>query len=65
MFDKINALIIDVQTRKDEILAPRQEGQALVEYGLLVGLIAVGCVAAVTTLGGTIKGYFTSINGAL
>lgn len=41
------------------------EGAALVEYGLLVGLIAVACVAAVVTLGGTIAGYFTSINSAL
>jgi pilus assembly protein Flp/PilA len=41
------------------------EGAALVEYGLLVGLIAVVSVGAVTTLGGTIAGYFTNINGAL
>lgn len=42
-----------------------EEGAALVEYGMLVGLIAVVCVVAVTTLGGTIAGYFTSINNAL
>jgi len=38
------------------------EGAALVEYGMLVGLIAVVCVLAVGTLGQTILGYFTSIN---
>jgi pilus assembly protein Flp/PilA len=43
----------------------REEGASLVEYGLLVGLIAVVCVAAITTLGGTISGYFTAINNAL
>jgi pilus assembly protein Flp/PilA len=43
----------------------RQEGQALVEYGLLVGLIAVAAVAAVATLGGTIAGYFGALNTAL
>jgi pilus assembly protein Flp/PilA len=42
-----------------------EEGAALVEYGMLVGLIAVLCVAAVTTLGTTIQGYFTAINAAL
>jgi pilus assembly protein Flp/PilA len=42
-----------------------EEGAALVEYGMLVGLIAVLCVAAVTTLGTTIKGYFDAINLAL
>jgi pilus assembly protein Flp/PilA len=41
------------------------EGAALIEYGMLVGLIAVVCVAAVGVLGGTVNGYFTAINGAL
>ena len=42
-----------------------EEGAALVEYGMLVGLIAVVCVLAVQTLGTTILGYFTSINTTL
>jgi pilus assembly protein Flp/PilA len=41
------------------------EGAALIEYGMLVGLIAVVCVAAVGTLGQTILGYFTAINTQL
>jgi pilus assembly protein Flp/PilA len=46
-------------------LARDEEGAALVEYGMLVGLIAVICVGAVTTLGLTISGVFTAINAAL
>ena len=42
--------------------AKDDEGAALVEYGILVGLIAVVCIAAVGTLGGTINGVFTTIN---
>ena len=42
-----------------------EDGAALVEYGLLVGLIAVVAVAAVTTLGTSVTAYFTSINGSL
>ncbi|MGA2733276.1 MAG: Flp family type IVb pilin [Syntrophobacteraceae bacterium] len=42
-----------------------EEGATLVEYGLLVGLIAAVCVLVVTTLGTTIQGYFTTINSAL
>jgi pilus assembly protein Flp/PilA len=42
-----------------------ESGAAAVEYGLLVGLIAVGIVVAVGTLGDTIAGYFTSINTKL
>ena len=41
------------------------EGAALVEYGLLVGLIAVVCLAAVQALGVTINGVFGQINTAL
>jgi pilus assembly protein Flp/PilA len=42
--------------------AKNEEGAALVEYGMLVGLIAVACVVAVGTLGATISGYFDNIN---
>jgi len=38
-----------------------EEGAALVEYGLLVGLIAVVCIGPVTALGTTIEGVFTTI----
>ena len=38
------------------------EGAALVEYGILVGLIAVVCIGAVTLLGTTIDGVFDTIN---
>jgi pilus assembly protein Flp/PilA len=38
------------------------EGAALVEYGMLVGLIAVVCIAAVKVLGTTINGVFDTIN---
>ena len=41
------------------------EGAALVEYGMLVGLIAVICVGAVTLLGQEIQGAFNNISGAL
>ena len=37
-------------------------GAALVEYGILVGLIAVVCIAAVTLLGTTIQAVFNTIN---
>ena len=41
------------------------EGAALVEYGMLVGLIAVICVVAVTTLGTEISTAFSAIASAL
>jgi pilus assembly protein Flp/PilA len=33
----------------------REEGQALVEYALILALIAVFCIGALTTLGGNIS----------
>jgi pilus assembly protein Flp/PilA len=42
-----------------------EEGAALVEYGMLVGLIAVICVVAVTTLGTEVSSAFSAIAAAL
>jgi pilus assembly protein Flp/PilA len=41
------------------------EGAALVEYGLLVGLIAVVCIVSVTLLGKQVAEAFTNITAAL
>jgi pilus assembly protein Flp/PilA len=40
-------------------IRPDEEGAALVEYGMLVGLIAVVCLVAVTTLGTEISSAFS------
>jgi pilus assembly protein Flp/PilA len=45
--------------------AKNEEGAALVEYGMLVGLIAAVCVGGVTVLGGGINAVFLFLNGAL
>jgi pilus assembly protein Flp/PilA len=42
-----------------------EEGQALVEYGLLVALIAVICIAAVTAVGLGVSGTLQSIVASL
>lgn len=42
-----------------------EEGQALAEYGLILGLIAVVVVAAVIALGGQINEAFQAIVDAL
>ena len=39
-------------------LVRRQDGQDLLEYGLLAALIALVAVAAVTTVGSTINSVF-------
>jgi pilus assembly protein Flp/PilA len=42
-----------------------EEGQALVEYGLLVALIAVVCIAVLTILGPAIRDMFQAVVDAL
>jgi Flp pilus assembly pilin Flp len=37
----------------------------MLEYGLLVGLIAVVAIAAVTTMGTTLQGFFSDANTQL
>ncbi len=52
-------IVTTIQSLKSE------EGQGMVEYGLILALIAVACVAAFTALGGkiasTVNGLVTSL----
>ena len=43
----------------------REEGQAAVEYGVLVALIIAVCVAIITTLGTDVSSAFQSVVSAL
>ncbi|MCU1518673.1 MAG: pilus assembly protein [Pseudarthrobacter sp.] len=43
-------------------LRSEEKGATAVEYGIMVGLIAVVIIVAVTTLGGTIGGFFEGLN---
>jgi pilus assembly protein Flp/PilA len=42
-----------------------ERGASLVEYALLVALIAVVCIAAVTLLGGNAKNKFNSVGASI
>ena len=42
-----------------------ERGASLVEYALLVALIAVVCIAAVTTLGGNASDKFTEVGDSI
>ena len=43
----------------------RQEGQALVEYALILALIAVVSIAILKTMGLNVQRVFTSVNSSL
>ena len=42
-----------------------EEGQTLVEYGLLVSLIALVVIAVLTVLGNKVKNTFNAVNNNL
>jgi pilus assembly protein Flp/PilA len=42
-----------------------EEGASLAEYGLLLALIAVVCIAGMTALGTQISSMFTTLAGAI
>jgi pilus assembly protein Flp/PilA len=43
----------------------REEGQALVEYALIIGLVSVIAIALLTAVGGTITSLFQAVASAL
>jgi pilus assembly protein Flp/PilA len=42
-----------------------EEGQGLAEYGLILGLIAVLCIAAVLFLKGSITGLLSNVGSSI
>jgi len=60
MFSRINEALVGFVSRFE-----REDGQALAEYGLLLALIAVVCIAALGLLGLAISGTLGSITGYL
>ena len=45
-----------------QALRDREEGQAMVEYALILALVSVAAVTILSTLGGTVSTIFNSIN---
>jgi pilus assembly protein Flp/PilA len=42
-----------------------EEGQGLVEYALIIFLVSIAAILALTALGGSVSGVFTTIVAAL
>ena len=47
------------------LFSPKEKGQGLVEYALILVLVAVVVIAVLTILGPTIGNVFTQINSAI
>lgn len=46
-------------------LLRREEGQGMVEYAMIIGLVAVGVLALLATMGTQVSAIFTKITQAL
>lgn len=42
-----------------------EQGQDLIEYGLLIGIITVGCVVSIQAIGPKVALYFSGLNALL
>ena len=54
-----------IQLTLDRWFQRDEEGQTLVEYGLLLALIAIVVIAVLIILGPTVSGIFQSVNDQL
>ena len=60
----MNNMLLKMYVKFQE-LKNREEGQDLVEYALVISLVAIAAVAALTVLAGTITGVFSTIDTSL
>jgi pilus assembly protein Flp/PilA len=62
---KTYATLLSLVSFAQDRLKREEKGATAVEYGLMVGLIAVVIIGAVVILGGKLNDLFTAIGNAL
>lgn len=62
--NNVNTLLLKLYVRLQE-LSSREEGQDLVEYALILGLISMGCTATSKFLAAGLSTAFGNISSAL
>jgi len=50
---------------KMKFMWEQEKGQGMVEYAMIVGLVAIGVIALLTLLGGQVSDIFLGITNAL
>jgi pilus assembly protein Flp/PilA len=56
---------VSLENRESHLEKKSQKGASLVEYALLVALVAVAGIAAMKLLGGNISSQFSTVAGQL
>jgi pilus assembly protein Flp/PilA len=62
MWTKLNHLVLSLQTRAQ---IQKEEGQALVEYTLILALVSIAAIAILGTIGGDITTKLGEVASAL
>jgi pilus assembly protein Flp/PilA len=62
---KLYATFLTLSAFAEDRLRREEKGATAVEYGLMVGLIAVAIIVTVGLLGGKLNGLFDTIKNAL
>ncbi len=57
--------LMEIMQRRMATHRDEDEGATMVEYGLMVSLIAVICITAVTLIGTNLSGMFTAVGGRI
>ena len=60
----MNTLFLKMYVKAQDLMS-REEGQDLVEYALVIALIALGAIASMKTLATGISTLFTNISSVL
>jgi len=60
----MNKILLNLYVRFQDLIN-REEGQDLVEYALLVALIALVCITGVSKVAGAINTVFSNISSSL
>ena len=42
-----------------------EQGQDLIEYGLLIGIITIACIVSIQAIGPKVGSYFSNLNATL
>ena len=61
----LNTLVLKATGIVPVLKVEDEEGQTLVEYGLILAFIAILCLAALTFLKGQITGVFSQVGSSL
>jgi len=65
MWNDLMSFVQHCHTRMLTFELKREDGQAMVEYGIIVGLVSVVAIGLLATIGTDIQGYFQAIVEAL